>query len=70
MVRNTIAFDEISIKFPHKSFELCGMHLTNANPTLNILVYYRVPGFTLLQAIWDSIVQSLDNTQAGILMGF
>ena len=43
--------------------------LTNANPTLNIVVYYRVPDFTLLQFIWDSIVQSLDNPQAGILVG-
>ena len=42
---------------------------TNANPTLNIVVCYRIPGFTLLQSIWDSIVQSLDNTQAGILVG-
>ena len=69
MVRKTIAFDEISIISPHKSVELCGIQLTNANPTLNIVVCYRVPGFTLLQSIWDSIVQSLDNTQAGILVG-
>ena len=71
MVRNTIAFDEISIKSRHKSVELCGIQLivSNANPTLNIVVCYRVPSLTRLQSIWASIVQSLDNTQAGILVG-
>ena len=50
LVRNAIAFDKISIKSAHESVELRGIQLTNAKPTLNIVVYYRVPSFALLQS--------------------
>ena len=50
LVRKNLAFLEITnIQTPVNSVELCGIHLNNINPAIDIIACYRTPGFSLSQ---------------------
>ena len=63
-IRKTLAFREIKVKTPDISIELCGIHINNVNPSIDLFLCYRSPGFSLPQDKWDSILHNLkaDNT--------
>ena len=48
---------------------MCGIKITNTNPSLEIIACYRTPGSTLAQMQWDMIVNNIDNSNQSILVG-
>ena len=70
LVRRNLAFHKINnITSPDISVELCGIRITNTNPTLDIITCYRSPGQTLSQAQWDTIVNNVNTNRHSILVG-
>ncbi|OXU17649.1 hypothetical protein TSAR_002669 [Trichomalopsis sarcophagae] len=39
-----------NVKSPDTSVQMCGIRITNTNPSLDLIVCYRTPGSTLSQA--------------------
>ena len=70
LIRKNIAYKEITtIMSPDQSVELCGLKITNTNPTFNLLVCYRSPGLTLNIDQWDTIFLNLSKNQNNIFVG-
>ena len=71
LIRKNLAFCEITnIPSPDISVELCGIRITNTQPSLNIFACYRSPSGRLLsQADWDLIAECTNTTIPSILLG-
>lgn len=68
-IRNNIAFVEIvNLYSPDQSVEICGIHLNNIEPPLDILACYRSPGHVLSQHQWDDVIQNMQTGNC-IFMG-
>lgn len=69
LIRKNIAFTELKdIRSPDQSVEICGIHINNVNPPLDILACYRSPGLTLTQANWNAILRNMQQNNC-IFMG-
>ena len=69
LIRKNVAFKTIqNFKCPDSSVEICGIHINNVKPSLNILICYRTPGLVLTQEQWDTILDNV-NTNNTILIG-
>lgn len=63
LVRKNLAYAEIrNIQTPDISVEMCGIHLNNITPALDLIIRYRTPGFSLTQNQWDQIIQNANSS--------
>ena len=70
LLRKDIAFYEIqNVKPLNKLVEICGIRITNSNPSIDIYVCYRTPGTTLTQDQWDTITDNVNIGKHSILVG-
>ena len=70
LIRNNLAFVELpNINCSDKLVELAGFKITNVHPSLNIVICYRPPDYTLSQAVWDEIFKNTNTSEPIIFMG-
>lgn len=70
LIRRNIGYVEITnIDSPHHLVDMCGLRITDTNPILEIIVYYRTPGLNLTQVQWDKIIGNVKKNSHCIIVG-
>lgn len=70
LIRKNLAFVTINnLMSPDNSVELCGVHINNVSPPLDIITCYRAPGLTLTQTKWHEILDNVNNRDHCLMMG-
>lgn len=72
MIRESIAFKEISVNSPHPCLEVCKIQLTHTNPILDIIVCYRgtvKPPHIITQNAFDKLTSLVDQNSQSLFCG-
>ena len=70
LIRNSLAFVELpNINCSDKFVEFADFRITNVYPSLNVVICYRPPSYTLSQDIWDEIFKNINTSEPIIFMG-
>lgn len=68
-LREWIEFDDLKIDNPGQFVEMCGIHLINTHPALDLFLCYRVPNVPTPISVWRKVASFATSNSNALLLG-